>query len=44
VPLKKTLKTMAGTWLSHAKFDTVAFTAAHKKLANFEVNRMMSGR
>ena len=44
VPLKKAPKTVAGTWLSHAKFDTVAFTAAHKKLANFEVNRILSGR
>ncbi|HXB59858.1 MAG TPA: A/G-specific adenine glycosylase [Candidatus Acidoferrales bacterium] len=43
-PLKKPHARVMGTWLSHAKFDTVAFTAAHKKLANFEVNRMMSGR
>jgi hypothetical protein len=42
--LKKVPKTMVGTWLSHAKFDSIAFTAAHKKLANFEVNRILSGR
>jgi A/G-specific adenine glycosylase len=44
VPLKKALKTKGGTWLSHAQFDSVAFTAAHKKLANFEVNRILAGR
>jgi A/G-specific adenine glycosylase len=48
VPLKTAPKMpharVMGTWLSHAKFDTIAFTAAHKKLANFEVNRILSGR
>ena len=44
VSLKKAPKKAAGMWLSQAKFDSIAFTAAHKKLANFEVNRMLSGR
>jgi A/G-specific adenine glycosylase len=44
VPLKNAPKTTVGKWLSHAKFDAIAFTAAHKKLANFEVNRILSGR
>jgi A/G-specific adenine glycosylase len=44
VALKKAPKTQEGKWLSHAQFDSVAFTAAHKKLANFEVNRMLAGR
>ena len=44
VPLKSAPKTTMGTWLSHAKFEAIAFTAAHKKLANFEVNRILSGR
>ncbi|HUE36571.1 MAG TPA: A/G-specific adenine glycosylase [Candidatus Acidoferrum sp.] len=44
VPLKAALKTPGGTWLAHSQFDSVAFTAAHKKLANFEVNRILAGR
>ena len=44
VSLKKALKTQGGMWLSHSQFDSVAFTAAHKKLANFEVNRILAGR
>jgi adenine-specific DNA glycosylase len=44
VPLNAALKTREGRWLSHSQFDSVAFTAAHKKLANFEVNRMLAGR
>jgi A/G-specific adenine glycosylase len=44
VSLKKAPKIKVGTWLSQAKFDSIAFTAAHKKLANFEVNRMLSDR
>jgi A/G-specific adenine glycosylase len=44
VPLKKSPKIVTGMWLSHAKFDAIAFTAAHKKLANFEVNRILSGQ
>jgi A/G-specific adenine glycosylase len=48
VPLNAAPKTararVMGTWLSPAKFDSIAFTAAHKKLANFEVNRILSGR
>ena len=44
VSLKKAPKFTAGTWLSSAKFDSVAFTAAHKKLANFAANRMIADR
>lgn len=44
VPLKTTPKGSPGTWLAHSQFDSVAFTAAHKKLANFAMNRIMSGR
>ena len=32
----------AGTWLSPSKFSSLAFTAAHKKLASFATNRMLS--
>jgi adenine-specific DNA glycosylase len=44
VALKKAPKKKVGIWLSHAQFDSIAFTAAHKKLANFEVNRILAGR
>ena len=44
VSLKKAPKTQAGMWLAHPEFDSIAFTAAHKKLANFEVNRILAGR
>src|SRR5262249_7404140 len=44
VSLKKAPKTGRGRWLAHTQFDSVAFTAAHKKLANFEVNRILAGR
>ena len=44
VSLEKMPKKASGTWLSHEKFDSVAFTAAHKKLANFTVNRMIADR
>ena len=44
ISLKKAPKTAAGTWLAHSEFDSVAFTAAHKKLANFEANRILAGR
>ena len=44
VALKKTPKKQEGKWLSYGQFDSIAFTAAHKKLANFEVNRILSGR
>jgi A/G-specific adenine glycosylase len=43
VPVKR-LPKAPGTWLPHTEFDSVAFTAAHKKLANFEVNRILAGR
>ncbi len=44
VPLKKAFKTKDGVWLSKAQFDTVAFTAAHKKLASFAANDKLTGR
>ena len=44
ITLKKAPKTAVGTWLAHSEFDSVAFTAAHKKLANFEANRILAGR
>ena len=43
VPLKKTQK-MEGIWLSRSQFDSLAFTAAHKKLASFGVNRILTDR
>jgi A/G-specific adenine glycosylase len=33
-----------GIWLTRAEFDTVAFTAAHKRLASFESNAMLADR
>jgi A/G-specific adenine glycosylase len=33
-----------GVWLAQAQFDTVAFTAAHKKLASFAANAMLADR
>jgi A/G-specific adenine glycosylase len=44
VPLKKALKAKDGVWLSKAQFDTVAFTAAHKKLASFAANDKLTDR
>jgi A/G-specific adenine glycosylase len=34
----------AGVWLSSKKFDSLAFTAAHKKLASFATSCILSGR
>ncbi len=33
-----------GVWLAHTEFDSVAFTAAHKKLASFAANSMLTDR
>jgi A/G-specific adenine glycosylase len=44
VRLKKSPAKSAGVWLSPKKFDSVAFTAAHKKLASFAANHILSGR
>jgi A/G-specific adenine glycosylase len=44
VQLPKRLKTLNGIWLPHARFDSLAFTAAHKKLASFAKNRMLFDR
>jgi A/G-specific adenine glycosylase len=42
VPLKKSPPN--GIWLAHTEFDSVAFTAAHKKLASFAANSMLADR
>jgi A/G-specific adenine glycosylase len=44
VQLPKTLKTLNGIWLPRARFDSLAFTAAHKKLASFAKNCILSDR
>ena len=44
VQLKKTPKALAGIWLAPEKFDSLAFTAAHKKLASFTTDCILSGR
>jgi A/G-specific adenine glycosylase len=44
VQLPKRLKTLDGIWLPHARFDSLAFTAAHKKLASFAKNCILSDR
>jgi len=44
VQLPKRLKTLDGIWLPRARFDSLAFTAAHKKLASFAKNCILSGR
>jgi A/G-specific adenine glycosylase len=44
VQLPKRLKTLDGIWLPHARFNTLAFTAAHKKLASFAKNCILSDR
>ncbi len=33
-----------GIWLAHTEFESVAFTAAHKKLASFAANSMLTDR
>jgi A/G-specific adenine glycosylase len=44
VRLPKHLKTLDGIWLPCARFDSLAFTAAHKKLASFAKNCILSNR
>ena len=44
VRLPKQPEISEGIWLPHSRFDSLAFTAAHKKLASFAANRMLSGR
>jgi A/G-specific adenine glycosylase len=48
VPLKRAVKARAGAgeglWLPCSRFDSVAFAAAHKKLASFAANYIMSGQ
>ena len=44
VQLPKHLKTLGGIWLPRARFDSLAFTAAHKKLASFAKNCILSDR
>jgi A/G-specific adenine glycosylase len=44
VQLPKRLKTLNGIWLPQDRFDSLAFTAAHKKLASFAKNCILSDR
>jgi A/G-specific adenine glycosylase len=44
VQLPRRLKTLDGIWLPRARFDSLAFTAAHKKLASFAKNCILSDR
>ena len=44
VQLPKRLKTLNGIWLPRTRFDSLAFTAAHKKLASFAKNCILSDR
>jgi A/G-specific adenine glycosylase len=44
VQLPKRLKTLNGIWLPRTQFDSLAFTAAHKKLASFAKNCILSDR
>jgi A/G-specific adenine glycosylase len=44
VQLSRRLKTLDGIWLPRARFDSLAFTAAHKKLASFAKNCILSDR
>jgi A/G-specific adenine glycosylase len=44
VQLPKRLKKLDGIWLPRARFDSLAFTAAHKKLASFAADSILSGR
>jgi A/G-specific adenine glycosylase len=44
VQLPKRLKTLDGIWLPRARFNSLAFTAAHKKLASFAKNCILSDR
>jgi len=44
VRLKNLPKILVGAWLSPEKFDSLAFSSAHKKLASFAKNCILSGR
>jgi A/G-specific adenine glycosylase len=44
VRLKNSQKKSAGVWLSPKEFDSLAFSSAHKKLASFAMNCILSGR
>ena len=44
VQIKKSEKISGGIWLPHSQFDSLAFTAAHKKLASFAKNCILSDR
>jgi A/G-specific adenine glycosylase len=44
VQLPKRLKRLDGIWLPRARFDSLAFTAAHKKLASFAAKCILSDR
>jgi len=44
VRLKNSPKKLAGVWLSPDEFDSIAFTAAHKKLASAAARSILSSR
>jgi len=44
VRLKNSPKKSAGVWLSPEEFDSLAFSSAHKKLASFTADCILSGR
>jgi A/G-specific adenine glycosylase len=44
VRLKNLPKKSAGFWLSPKEFDLLAFSSAHKKLASFAADSILSGR
>jgi A/G-specific adenine glycosylase len=44
VRLKNSPKKLAGVWLSPKEFDSLAFSSAHKKLASFAADSILSGR
>lgn len=43
-PVGKRPAAAEGRWLAHKDFDQLAFTAAHKKLASFAANRILTNR
>jgi A/G-specific adenine glycosylase len=44
IRLKYSPPKSAGVWLTPKQFDSLAFSSAHKKLASFASNRILSGR
>jgi A/G-specific adenine glycosylase len=44
IRLKNPPKKLAGVWLSPKEFDSLAFSSAHKKLASFAADCILSGR